>query len=341
MSSFTSYCKGKRIPIIGNFELTRKCPFNCVICYNERKSKRELTTAEICGILDQLAEQGCIHINFTGGDPLIRDDFPQIYQYAVNLGIVPSIESELAYFPPSVKDILRTYPPHEINVSLYAIDDNVFQEVTRTSLSAKTVLNNLIDLRELGIYFRVRTPVTKINIGQAGKIARFCRTLGIEYNASTKIFWKQSGDRIDSVRCTPNCIKESSDGDPIYDYLYSITKDLWSKPIVKHSCDTGITDFNISAYGELNFCITFWKPEYNLLNGSFQDAWDNWYPLFRRIEGDYCLGKRYLEMELLVLGEGSILIQASIQPRVCLNMQTKEFVSTKMKACRFLIFAKN
>lgn len=51
--------------------------------------------------------------------------------------------------------------------------------------------------------------------------------------------------------------------------------------------------------------------------------------------------KRYLEMELLVLGEGSILIQASIQPRVCLNMQTKEFVSTKMKACRFLIFAKN
>lgn len=51
--------------------------------------------------------------------------------------------------------------------------------------------------------------------------------------------------------------------------------------------------------------------------------------------------KRYLEMELLVLGEGSILIQASIQPRVCLNMQTKEFVSTKMEACRFLIFAKN
>lgn len=271
MSSFNNYCKDKRIPIIGNYELTRKCPFNCVICYNERKSKRELTTEEICGILEQLADQGCLHINFTGGDPLIRDDFSAIYQYAVSLGLIPSIESELAYLPLTVKEALRTYTPHEVNVSLYAIDDDVFQKVTRTSMSAKIVLNNILTLRELGIRFRVRTPVTKINIGQAGKIARFCRELGIEYSASTKIFWNQSGDRTDALRCTPDCVKENSDGDPIYDYLYSITKDLWSNPIIKHSCDTGITDFNISAYGEINFCITFWKPEYNLLEGSFRD----------------------------------------------------------------------
>ena len=40
-----------RIPVIGNFELTRRCPLNCVICYNERKQKRELTTDEVKKVL--------------------------------------------------------------------------------------------------------------------------------------------------------------------------------------------------------------------------------------------------------------------------------------------------
>ena len=82
-----------RIPVIGNFELTRRCPLNCVICYNERKQKRELTTEEILNILNQIADAGCIHINFTGGDPLTRADFADIYKHAIRLGMFPYITS--------------------------------------------------------------------------------------------------------------------------------------------------------------------------------------------------------------------------------------------------------
>lgn len=284
-------CGNSRIPIIGNFELTRKCPLNCVICYNERKQKRELSTNEILNLLDQIADAGCIHINFTGGDPLTRVDFPDIYKHAIELGMFPSLESELVYLTDDVKRILCEYPPHILSVSLYAADDDVFRIVTRTKFSADRVFSHVKELSAAGIPIRARTPLTKLNIGQAGKIARFCRELGIVYNPTTKIFWTQGGSRMDDLRCSPDCVKENSDGDPIYDYLYSLTEKLWNKPVVKRSCETGISDFNISAYGEMNFCITFWKPEYDLLSGSFADAWNNWYPLFRRQEGDYCLGK--------------------------------------------------
>ena len=280
-----------RIPVIGNFELTRKCPLNCVICYNERKQKRELTTDEILNILNQIADAGCVHINFTGGDPLTRVDFPDIYRHAIKLGMFPSIESELVHLTDDAREVLCEYPPYVLSASLYAVDDDVFRTVTRTSFSADCVFNHIRELLAAGVPIRARTPFTKLNIGQAGKIARFCREVGITYNPTTKIFWTQDGSRMDDLRCSPDFVMESSDGDPIYDYLYSLTANLWNKPIVKHSCDTGISDFNISAFGEMNFCITFWKPEYDLLNGSFEDAWNNWYPLFRRPEGNYCLGK--------------------------------------------------
>lgn len=281
----------RRIPLIGNFELTRKCPLNCLICYNERKKKRELNTKEVLDILDQLAEAGCLHINFTGGDPLIREDFPAIYNYAINLGMIPSVESELVYLSDSAKKVMVDTPPHILNVSVYAVDDVYFRLVTRTDISATKVLHNIKELYNAGVPIRVRTPITKLNISQAGQIARFCRELGVPYKPTTQIFWTQSGVRRDDFRCTPECILLNNDGDPIYEYLLKMTRKLWEGPIVKCSCDTGISDFNISAYGELNFCITFWKPEYDLLNGSFKDAWENWYPLFRRAEDNYCLGK--------------------------------------------------
>lgn len=283
--------KGKRIPLIGNFELTRKCPFNCLICYNERKDKRELNTDEVLSILRQIADAGCVHINFTGGDPLIRSDFPKIYKSAVDLGLFPSVESELVYLSADVKNVLCEYPPHAFSVSVYATDDEVLHAVTRSNFSAHQILDHVTELVEANVPVRIRTPLTTLNINQAGKIARFCRKLGIPYNPTTKIFWTQDGVRRDFYRCSPNCVKENSDGDQIYDYLYELTSKLCNAPVVKHTCDTGISDFNISAYGEINYCITFWKPEYDLLTGSFQDAWENWYPHFRRPEENYCLGK--------------------------------------------------
>ena len=227
------FSKNSRIPLIGNFELTRKCPLNCIICYNEHKQKNELTTSEVLSLLEQIADAGCIHINFTGGDPLTRPDFSDIYQYAIQLRMFPSIESELVHLSDKERILLSEYPPHILSVSLYAADEEVFQTVTRSNHSARLVLSNVKELVAAGVPVRARTPLTQLNIGQAGKIARFCREIGIVYNPTTKIFWTQGGMRFDELRCSPECVLENSDGDPIYEYLYTLTKKLWDKPIVK------------------------------------------------------------------------------------------------------------
>ena len=71
----------KRLPVTGSFDLTSRCNLRCVHCYIQGTYwGNELTCSEICGILDQVAEEGCLWLVLTGGEPLTRPDFLNIWR---------------------------------------------------------------------------------------------------------------------------------------------------------------------------------------------------------------------------------------------------------------------
>ena len=84
----------KRIPINGSFELTFRCNLRCVHCYcnlplNDQDAiEKELTSEEVLHIFDQIAEAGCLWLLLTGGEPLVRKDFLEIYTYAKKKGFL-------------------------------------------------------------------------------------------------------------------------------------------------------------------------------------------------------------------------------------------------------------
>ena len=67
--------------------LTYRCNNNCAHCYNARpRQQNELSTAEWKRILDKLWDIGVPHIVFTGGEPTLRDDLPELVAYAEKKG---------------------------------------------------------------------------------------------------------------------------------------------------------------------------------------------------------------------------------------------------------------
>ena len=80
----------ERIPVGGGLELTYRCNLHCLHCYSLCKNKysREMSYVEICKIIDQLADAGTLYLFITGGEPLIRNDFPKIYKYIKKKGIL-------------------------------------------------------------------------------------------------------------------------------------------------------------------------------------------------------------------------------------------------------------
>ena len=72
------------------FELTYGCNLRCVHCYNptHRALPHELTTSEICGLLNQIADLGVLTVTFTGGEPSVRPDIGEILHAARRQGLM-------------------------------------------------------------------------------------------------------------------------------------------------------------------------------------------------------------------------------------------------------------
>lgn len=74
--------------------ITYHCNNQCGHCYNARSRQfPELSTVEWKQILDQLWELGIPHIIFTGGEPTLRKDLPELIAHAESLGQITGINT--------------------------------------------------------------------------------------------------------------------------------------------------------------------------------------------------------------------------------------------------------
>lgn len=75
-------------PLVAELFLTDNCNLTCVSCACWRKTTRdELSTDEWQAVLDQLRPAGIVKANFTGGEPLLRKDAPELMAYARRCGV--------------------------------------------------------------------------------------------------------------------------------------------------------------------------------------------------------------------------------------------------------------
>src|SRR5271157_3938356 len=84
-----------RSPLLSSLdlELTERCNNDCIHCCinlpedDVRARSRELSTSGIIAILKEAAALGALSVCFTGGEPLLRDDFTDLYLSARRLGL--------------------------------------------------------------------------------------------------------------------------------------------------------------------------------------------------------------------------------------------------------------
>lgn len=58
--------------------VTNRCPFNCWHCYNAGRSQRDLPLPVLRKLAGELQDLGAVVVTLTGGEPLLREDLPEI-----------------------------------------------------------------------------------------------------------------------------------------------------------------------------------------------------------------------------------------------------------------------
>ena len=116
---------GQRVPLQVSIEVTRRCPLECLHCYNNLPMddmdarKRELSKEEHFRVLDQLVEMGCFWILYTGGEIFARKDFLEIYTYAKQKGFLVTLFTNGTIMTQEIADYLAEWPPFAIEITLY------------------------------------------------------------------------------------------------------------------------------------------------------------------------------------------------------------------------------
>lgn len=267
-------------PVVAQMELTYQCPLHCkhcyTDCYNNLENKRkELGTAGVKKILDKCRQAKTVWFCFTGGDPLTRKDFPEIYDYAKELGFIVNVFSSLTFLSKETFKAFKNRPPFGLETTLNAATPQTYKKVTGANLFKKQ-LENIKKLLDNGIEVRVKTQVTKLNVAEIEKIKTLVESLGKDFRPSTMIFARLNDDNAPcNLRLPP---KQAIKINREYGYYEEESRpagkklelaDMITEPFDKlFSCAVGGHAFQISAQGKMFLCSCLRKPDYDLLKKS-------------------------------------------------------------------------
>jgi len=182
------------------FEITSRCNFKCVHCYiNEADRAREhnhqdLNFKQICIIIDKLVDFGCLQLLLTGGEPLLRDDFLDIYLYAKRKGLVVDIFTNATLINDKLIDYFMQFPPRAIQVSLYGMSKEVCDSLTQVAGAYETTCNNIDLLLKKGLKVNLAFPVLALNKPDFFKIKNYAENKKIHFAYNPVIFPSLDGN---------------------------------------------------------------------------------------------------------------------------------------------------
>lgn len=82
---------GRRIPIKVSLEITYRCNLQCTFCGIRNCQAPEMTTPETKAMMTCFARQGTVLFGFSGGEPLLREDLPELTRHAQTLNFITTI----------------------------------------------------------------------------------------------------------------------------------------------------------------------------------------------------------------------------------------------------------
>ena len=179
-------------PINVTLELTSRCNFDCKMCYIhgsgcDRNQPLELTAAQWINIAEQARDAGALFVLLTGGEPMLRSDFAEIYEAIALMGFVLSLNTNLSLLTDKTADLLSQYRPNRVNVSLYGADNEVYAGLCGVP-AFDTVAANIKKLLDRGVPVKINSSITPYNLADAGRIRRFCDENGLILKSTAYMF---------------------------------------------------------------------------------------------------------------------------------------------------------
>jgi radical SAM protein with 4Fe4S-binding SPASM domain len=299
--------KGRRVPLSFDLEITARCNNDCRHCYinlpaNDRRARRaELSPAEISRIADQAVDLGAMWCLITGGEPLLRPDFGDIFMLLKRKGLLLSVFTNATFINENHIALFKKYPPRDIEVTVYGATRATYERISRRPGSFDMFRRGLDLLLESGVKVRLKAMALRGNLDEMEAISDFCRQRTKDFFRFDPVLHlrfdgdQQRNAEIRTERLSPAEIVALEQADPQRFQSLLNNCDELIRPEAAHigcnhlfHCGAAQGSFTVGYDGQFRLCSSLWAPgtTYDLRSGSLSEAWSELAPRVKNLRSD-------------------------------------------------------
>ncbi|MBC7264696.1 MAG: radical SAM protein [Chloroflexi bacterium] len=153
------------LPVLSEVALTYRCQNHCVFCYADSPARgstvSEMTTDQVKLVIDRIFDEAhCPTVSFTGGEPTLRADLPELVRYAKAKGMrVNLITNGLRCSQPAYVAALAEAGLDSAQVSLEGGSAEIHDAVVRHPGAFEKTTRAVKELRAAGIHTHTNTTI--------------------------------------------------------------------------------------------------------------------------------------------------------------------------------------
>ena len=272
-----------------DIELTERCNNQCIHCYINQPEhdlhtqSREMDTAFVQDLLVQAADLGCMSVRFTGGEPLLREDFLELYLFSRRLGMRVTLFTNARLITSELAALLKRIPPgRPVAVSVYGMHAHSYNAVASSHGAFDEFWQGIQLLNEYDIPFIVKQSLLPQNKHELAEFEAFASHLpsmknnpsyATNFDLRARRDNPQKNYYINSLRMTPKETVEhiTRDKEGYLNDMREYTRKFMRPPGDQlFTCGAG-SDICVDAFGKAQMCLLLRHPDIVYpLQGSLQ-----------------------------------------------------------------------
>ncbi len=226
-SHLLQFSRDKRPVVVWN--VTRRCNLKCVHCYSNSQSIKysgELSTEEGKKLISDLADFGCPVILFSGGEPLMREDLPELVQFAADKGIRAVISTNGTLISEQKAAVFAGIGLSYMGVSLDGIGE-IHDSFRGVKGAFDAAVRGIRNCQEAGIKVGVRFTITGKNSAEIPPIFDFIEGNNIPRACFYHLVYSGRGSTLADNDLSHDQTRE------VVDLIMDRTRDLFDRGIQK------------------------------------------------------------------------------------------------------------
>jgi radical SAM protein with 4Fe4S-binding SPASM domain len=277
MSEMAAKALKLNIPLSVQLDLTYRCNERCVHCYLDHDDHGEMTTAEIKGLLDQMADAGVFFLTISGGEIMMRKDFFEILEHAHARTFSIKLKTNGVLIRKKEAERIRALGVESVQISVYSHRAEVHDAITKMPGSFRQTIEAVRLLRTAGLHVTMANVLMVQNAQDYPGVRALANELGAQCTLDPTITPMMDGDRsILELNVDKAALREVfRDG-----ALVGNVEEFCAPPqgvdedaLDMLPCSAGHTACYVSPYGEVYPCVQFPLPSGNVRQTKFVDIW--------------------------------------------------------------------